>query len=53
MRGVVLHQGLGAVAVVYVPVHDQHPFASRPLGVAGGDDRVRHEAEAHGPGGSA
>ena len=41
------HQRLRAVAVVHVPVHDQHAGAAERLRVAGRDDDVIEEAEAH------
>ena len=47
MARVVLHQRLGAVAVVHVPVDDQHPLPARPLRVPRRDDGVVSQAEAH------
>ncbi len=41
---------LGAIAVVDVPVHDQHPLEPLDLHqVLGGDGHVVEQAEAHGP----
>ena len=47
-RLVPLHERLGAVAVVHVPVDDRDPLqAELGLGVARGDDDVAEDAEAH------
>ena len=46
-RGVLLDQRLGAVAVVHVPVDDEHAVRAVRLGVPRRDHHVVHETEAH------
>ena len=48
-RRVVVEDGLGAVAVVGVPVEDRHPGRRAAAGVGRGDGRVVDQAEPHRP----
>ena len=45
--GIGVHQRLGPVAVVHVPIDDEHPGPPGPLRVPGGDHHIVHQAEPH------